>query len=227
MNKIVLTKIVVRVFALLASVVAVADQNHPRVEFGGIGEIEAVRTQHRVPGGELFHVADHHRFNTDELVNGATILVRDLRHHQVNAYVSSKALAPDTAYSIWWAIFNRPRFCATPNDCKITDLEAFGGDPRVRASVFWGGGFVSDAYGTVNTSLRLRPGRTKRELAVGTRDYGLRNLAGAEIHLVFRTHGTAGAAGPLSLQVGTENEACPEDGCRNVFASIHPGLTRR
>ena len=177
----------------------------------------------RLAGGEMVQVADHYVFNTDEMVNGATVLVRDLRHRQVNATISSKALAPDTAYSIWWAIFNRPQYCATPNACKITDLEIFGGDPRIRASVFWAGGFVSDAFGTANTSLRLRPGRTSRELAVQSRNYGLMNLARAEIHLVFRTHGVAGQAGPLAAQVGTENEACPEEGCSNVFASIHPG----
>ena len=184
------------------------------------------RGRHRFPGGEVVQVADHLRFNTTEMVNGATVLVRDLRHRQVNATISSNALAPDTAYSIWWAIFNRPQFCAIPNACSVTDLPPFGGDPRIRASVFWGGGFVSDAFGTANTSLRLRPGRTGRELFAGTRNYGLMNLARAEIHLVLRTHGVAGQAGPLATQVGTASEACPAEGCSNVFASIHPGVAR-
>lgn len=179
-----------------------------------------------VTGGEIVQVADHHSVSTGETVNGATVLVRDLRHRQVNASISSTALAPDTAYSIWWAIFNKPQYCATPNACEVTDLEALGGDPRVRASVFWGGGFVSDASGTANVSLRLRTGRTNRELTLRTRNYGLMNLARAEIHVVVRTHGVAGQAGPLAVQIGTENEACPEKGCRNVFASVHPGAAR-
>jgi len=170
---------------------------------------------------ESVEVSDHHVFNTADKVNGATTLIRNFRHKDVVAHISSKALEPDTAYSIWWAVFNRPRFCAQAFECAVSDLETFGGDPRVKASVFWGGGFVSDESGTANTSIQLMKGRTGRELFANTKNYGLQNLAWAEIHLVLRTHGPAGLAGPVASQIGTANEACPVDGCKNVFASIH------
>lgn len=173
---------------------------------------------------ESIENSDHYVFNTADKVNGATTLIRNFRNREVVAHISSQALEPDTAYSIWWAVFNRPQFCAEPYTCKVTDIEAMGGDPRVKASVFWGGGFVSDDSGTSNTTIELQTGRTGRELFANTQNYGLQNLAWAEIHIVLRSHGPVGVAGPVADQIGTANEACPDDGCKNVFASIHiPG----
>ena len=54
---------------------------------------------------ESIQVANHHIFNTDIEVNGATILVRDLENEIVTATVMTGALEPDFAYSIWWVIF--------------------------------------------------------------------------------------------------------------------------
>lgn len=169
---------------------------------------------------ESVQISDHHVFNSDTMVDGATVLIRDAASNQINASIMSRALEPDTAYSIWWAVFNNPAFCIEPYKCALADLGA-NGDPRVRPSVFWGGGFISDIYGLGQADIRLKPGRTSRELFAGTQNYGLQNLAGAEIHLVLRTHGTVGAAGPVSKQIGTALEACPSGGCANVFASIH------
>lgn len=170
---------------------------------------------------ESVEVADHRVFGTSERVDGATSLVRNFRHRMIEAHISSNALEPNNAYSIWWAIFNRPQFCITPFECTTADLEISGGDPKVMASVFWAGGFVADGSGSANTSIRLTTGRTGRELFGQTRNYGLQNLTGAEVHVVLRTHGPAGEAGPVAKQIGTANEACPADGCKNVFASIH------
>lgn len=170
---------------------------------------------------ESVEIADHHVFGTSDLADGATSLVRNFQNREIEAHISTKALEPDTAYSIWWAIFNRPRFCVTPFDCTTADLEINGGDPDVRASVFWAGGFVSDSTGGANTSIHLSAGRTGRELFAQSKNYGLLNVSGAEIHIVLRSHGPAGVAGPVAKQIGTANEACPAEGCQNVFASIH------
>lgn len=170
---------------------------------------------------EAASVSDHVQFNTSHVVDGATILVRDHTQTSISATISSRALEPDTAYSIWWAIFNEPRYCALPYQCAVSDLEVFGGDSRVKSSVFWAGGFVSDYLGVANTSLRLGLGRTNRELFAQTENHGLQNLWGSEIHIVLRTHGPAGVAGSIAEQIGTANMACPPDGCQNVFASIH------
>jgi len=170
---------------------------------------------------EVTSISDHTVFNSSQVVDGATILVRDYAHDTVHASISSRALEPDTAYSIWWAIFNEPQHCTEAYVCTVNDLEVFGGDPSVKASVFWAGGFLSDQSGVANTTLRLGTGRTDRELFAQTENHGLQNLLGAEIHVVLRTHGPAGVAGSIAEQIGTANMACPTDGCQNVFASIH------
>ena len=173
---------------------------------------------------ESVEISDHRDFVSQERVDGATVLVRNFRRKDVHATISSKALEPDTAYSVWWAVFNRPQFCATPFDCKVSDLERFDGDPRIRVSVFYAGGFVSDNSGTANTSLYLTTGRTGRETFAESKNYGLQNLIGAEIHAVIRSHGPAGVAGTIAQQIGTAHEACPDTDCKNVFVSVHaPG----
>ena len=172
-------------------------------------------------GPESVEISDHYVFNTSERVDGATILIRNFRDQVVEAAISTRALEPEVAYSIWWAVFNRPQYCVTPGHCGLIDLEVNGGDPRVRVSVFWAGGFVADDFGTANLSLRLVPGRTTRELFANSRNYGLIDLRRAELHLVLRTHGPAGLAGTVGEQIGTANLACPPGGCANVFSSIH------
>lgn len=167
------------------------------------------------PVRESVEVAQHHQFATDVEVDGATILVRDYRNRVIDVAVTSKALVPDTAYSIWIAAFNRPWACATPYQCGLGDLK----NERVKASVFWGGGLISDAFGYGGTQLKLVPGKTERELFTGG-DYGLANMR-AEVHVVLRSHGMIGVAGPLAEQLGTANAACPPEMCSNDFASIH------
>ena len=64
-----------------------------------------------------------------------------------------------------------------PGACALADLGP-NGDPRVRPSVFWAGGFVSDAFGSANHSIRLGVGPTNRELFANTQPWGLLNLRG-------------------------------------------------
>ena len=164
---------------------------------------------------ESVEVAQHHLFASETEVNGATILIRDFQNQVVDINVTTKALVPDTAYSIWIAVFNKPRQCATPYQCGLGDLSS----AQVEASVFWGGGVISDAFGYGTTQMKLVPGRTERELFTGG-DYGLANMK-AEIHVVLRSHGTIGVAGNLATQIGTARQACPPENCSNDFASIH------
>jgi len=178
--------------------------------------------KHMWAARESVEVSDLFFFGTFDKSNGAVTLVRDFRRQKIEATVTSNALTPGDAYSMWWVVFNFPKYCATPYMCASSDLEINGGDPRIRASVFLAGGFLADALGGGNTSLSLTRGRTTRELFAQSKDYGLQNLRGAEIHLVLRTHGTAGVAGPVAKQIGTAGEACPMSGCVNQFFSIHP-----
>lgn len=167
------------------------------------------------PVRESVEVGQHHLFGQDVEVNGATILIRDLENKVVDVTVTTKALVPDTAYSIWIAAFNKPQNCATAYRCGLGDL----GNPNVKASVFWGGGLISDAFGYGGTQLKIVPGRTEREIFAGG-DYGMANMK-AELHVVLRSHGDIGVAGTLATQLGTAKMACPVSGCTNNFASIH------
>lgn len=167
---------------------------------------------------ESVEVAEHFMFGDPPMqVAGATILIRDFAARIVTATVTSSALVPHHAYSIWWVVFNNPQNCATPYECAGSDL----GDPLVRGSVFWGGGLLADGDGYGNTQIELRRGRTDRELFGPMLDTGLQDIRNAEIHLVLRTHGPAGLAGGVGQQVGSANEACPPGGCQNVFFSVH------
>ena len=171
---------------------------------------------------ESVEISNHVIFSTADVVDGATILIRDFTQRVVTATIFSKALEPNWAYSIWWAVFNYPRYCIEPLRCSVRDLEINGGDPRVKASVFWAGGLVADESGNATTELRLRPGRTGRELFAMSQNWGLQNFRNAEIHVVLRSHGEAGVWDSIAQQIGTANQACPPQGCINEFASFHP-----
>lgn len=183
--------------------------------------IAAMADDHRGEGNtvrESIQVADHFMFGDPPvLVQGATILVRDFAAKVITATVETAALEPHTAYSIWWVVFNRPQYCAVPYECAGSDL----GNPAVEGSVFWGGGLLGDGDGYGNTQIELRRGRTERELFGPMRDDGLQQLRDSEIHLVLRTHGPVGVAGPVAAQIGTANEACPPGDCQNLFFSVH------
>lgn len=170
---------------------------------------------------ESIQIADHYMFQPAPaeatIAPGATILIRDLKNRVITATLTSAALEAHTAYSIWWVVFNRPQNCATPWKCGSGDLS----NSAVGPSVFWAGGFLSDADGYGDTQIELVQGRTKRELFGPMKATGLQNIFAAEIHLVLRTHGPAGVAGPVADQIGSADLACPADGCKNVFFSVH------
>jgi hypothetical protein len=104
---------------------------------------------------ESIQVADHFMFGIPPvLAQGATILVRDFAAKVITATVETAALEPQTAYSIWWVVFNRPKYCALPYECAGADL----GNPAVEGSVFWGGGLLADGDEYGNAQIELRRG---------------------------------------------------------------------
>ncbi len=177
---------------------------------------------------ESVEVANLQRFGSGDLINGAAVMVRDIDNDVVDVEVMTADLEADTAYSIWIVVFNYPEFCATPYACGTDDLFHRGGDERVRSSIYWGGGILADAFGYGHTSLRLMPGRTSRELFPApelTTNAGLKELATAEIHIVIRSHGVAGAAGTVADQIGTATKACPPEMCQNKYFSVHRAIS--
>lgn len=177
--------------------------------------------------GPVVTVSDMHIFPTGPAVVGASVMTRDKTG--VEATVSTTGLAPAGAYSWWWVVFNRPQYCV--DGCGLDDLPVgatpiSNGDPRVRASLLWGGGFVSDDSGAAYTAARLERGKPPGEVRFGP---GLWNVKKAEIHIVLRTHGEA-LAGEVAEQIGSFDGGCtPEEiaggQCPNVNvqSAAHPG----
>ena len=174
---------------------------------------------------ESVEISDFYVFNTDQKVNGATILVRDFVNRVIDVDLSIDALDPGGAYSIWVAVFNNPWYCS--DACGLDDLPGINpaADKRVRPSVFYGGGFLADSGGSGTASFKIVPGRTSRELFAATENYGLERLWGSEIHIVLRSHGAA-VTGSVANQIGTASGTCntATGMCQNVFTSFHPPL---
>lgn len=180
---------------------------------------------------ESMEISDFYVFNTDQKSQGAVILVRDYNNNVIDVNLTTNDLVPGNAYSIWIAVFNNPWHCSDP--CGLDDLPGVNpdADPRVHPSVFYGGGFLADAAGSANVSLKLVPGRTSRELFAATKNYGLERLWGTHIHVVLRSHGPAldptnpadAAIGSVAQQIGTASAAC-NPVCANVLASFHPPI---
>jgi hypothetical protein len=179
------------------------------------------------PQRPIVTVSDMNVFPNGPAVVGASVMTRD--HSGVDATVSTTGLSPAGAYSWWWVVFNRPQYCV--GGCGLDDLPVgatpvSNGDPRVRASLLWGGGFVSDDTGAANAAARLERRAPPGEVLFGP---GLANVKRAEIHVVLRSHGEA-VAGEVAEQIGSFNGGCtPEEitagQCPNVNvqSAAHPG----
>lgn len=132
--------------------------------------------------------------------------------HGMAATFASSGLDPDSAYTLWWVVFNRPEFCATA-PCTAEDL----GNPEVEAGFFGGSGALSDGTGRIRLSSRARIGRNPdHDEPDPALRAGLVFPRRAEVHLVVRNHGPAenlAFAGLLEDALTTFR-----GGCRVVFA---------
>lgn len=158
------------------------------------------------------------RMADQAVVPGAgTILART--REGVFATYHTAGLAPGTAVTGWFAIFNFPRHCAT-TPCTSADLV----NPEVQASVLNAGGRIIGADGTATFgAFRAVGDATGAGGPPGTPNPGLLEPLKAEIHLVTRTHGPALLDDPevLGQQLTTFNGGCPPNTCANLQASIH------
>jgi hypothetical protein len=142
-------------------------------------------------------------------VVGASVLTR--HNTFIEATVSATGLAASGAYSWWWVVFNYPQFCV--GGCGLDDLPVGAtpisvGDPRVHASLLWGGGFVSNGTGAAEVSALLERNKAPGEIKFGP---GLKRPRAAEIHIVLRSHGPA-IAGEVADQIGRFDGGCtPEE----------------
>ena len=161
---------------------------------------------------EMFDLA------TGEDVDGGGTLTRT--EDAIQVQIAMAGLDKDSAYTMWWIVFNNPAACL--GTCGSDDF----GNEIVEAGAFYAAGFVTGTDGSANISARLDAGDLPDGLdsLLATRQ-GLNpgNGHDAEIHLVMRTHGRT-VVGAVGEQVGTFGGECEPmpgfDGCQNQRAII-------
>jgi hypothetical protein len=148
-------------------------------------------------------------------LQGAATLFRTDQSLQMR--IAATHLDPNTAYTVWWVVFNNPAGCIGP--CGAMSL----GVPAARASVFYAAGFVTGDDGTGNVTGHVNAGTLPigveviPEGTVAGLDRG--NGFGAEVHLVVRSHGPV-LVGMANQQIGSFNGACPPNSCMNQQAAV-------
>ena len=150
---------------------------------------------------------------------GSSMLIRSSRGVSLSAQAAG--LEPHSAYTVWWIIFNNPKACEDQGDgvpgCNGPDL----GIPEVNGSVAWATGRVVDAHGFASFDAHLlRGGPAPGDVLFGP---GL-DSNGAEIHLVFRSHGPAAtlmAAGELEAALTTVAGGCVTNACDDTHFATH------
>jgi len=171
-------------------------------------------------GGErkVYQTANLHDFpgmTTD--LGGAATLVRT--NQAVDVRIAASGLDPNSAYTVWWVIFNNPGACV--GGCGLDDL----GSPAVEASVFYAAGFLTGIGGTANVTAHLEAGALPEGVDVlipGGLERG--NGFGSEIHLVVRSHGPI-LPGMVAAQIGSFGGACGVNTCDDQQAVGFPAVS--
>lgn len=140
----------------------------------------------------------------------------------VNLTVNTTMLDAGSAYTLWWVIFNNPGACDAAG-CSDADF----GTAEVEASIMNATGRVADAAGNATFSAFLPAGLMHTEPASGNGRQlfgpGLQNVAGAEIHVVIRSHGpSSGGVEQISTLMGDCNNAASPSGCYDAQAIVFP-----
>ena len=119
--------------------------------------------------------------NSTDLKSAGT-LVRTKQF--VDAHLSLSGLDADSAYTIWWVVFNKPDNCVNgPGACGPSDV------PNAIGSVFYATGFVTGNDGNANINAHLNAGMLPKGLEALVPG-GLKRGNGfnAEFHMVVRSH---------------------------------------
>ena len=150
-------------------------------------------------------------------LGGAATLYR--YKQRLEARVATSGLNENSAYTVWWVIFNNPAACV--GGCGSDDTTR----PAVNAAVFYAAGFVTGGDGvgtedgTGNVSTYVAAGALPQGtdfLVPGQLEPG--NGYGAEVHIVVRTHGTINP-GMVHQQIGSFNGGCNPT-CANQQAAV-------
>jgi hypothetical protein len=169
------------------------------------------------------------------VVDTATGAVRLNRtRNELWASVHVTDLNPNSAFTLWAAVFNRPEECTTnpagPVHCSAADFVPVPNPAR--ASAFNIGAFVTDDSGTANVNVHIPAGTPPDGASVlfgagGLNDNGVTpglhpgNGFGAEVHVVIRAHGLIIPAA-IAAQLSEFNGGCPPNTCGNVQVAPFP-----
>ena len=126
------------------------------------------------------------------------------------AVLATGGLEPGHVVTLWWIIFNHPEGCehgAMGLQCGEGDLLLFGGHESVEGSVVYGAGHVVGPDGSGHLAAHVPTGDASRVVGEGP---GLTNPAGAEVHLIVRTHG------PIQPGLLIEQLTTPAGGCEDA-----------
>lgn len=129
----------------------------------------------------------------DGVIVGDSTMLRN--ENRINAVIRTSDLDPGAAMTVWWRIYNRPRHCAVPYACEMSDLS----NPNVDGSQLHATAFVvGNAAGTATviaslyrTAAKAQGGEVFSEsLTEGfLNGPGLRRPMDAEVELLFASHG--------------------------------------
>ena len=180
---------------------------------------------------------DVFQFGTGEPRRSAAVLTRE--RDRLSLSVSALDLFPNSAYTVWWVVFNQPQNCLEPNACNPTgDVFESPGVlsstqiPITENSASRATGFVTGDDGVANFTAELIGGMLptgtfvqhgwSEPVAPGPDDNaGLLSGNGlrAEVHALLRSHGPA-VAGSVAEQISTFNGLCDVQECTNVQGMI-------
>lgn len=158
---------------------------------------------------DTFQASNALTFDTGVPVAGAGTLLRD--DEGVELRVEMDGLDSNSAYTLWWIIFNNPDGCS---DFACGEDDVFPGGPA-DAGVRNASGFITGPSGTANTTGELEMGPTP-DGAVGFGE--LKDSIGAEIHIVIQSHGRP-LAGYVKDQMTIPGAAC-NNKCEDQFGIV-------
>jgi hypothetical protein len=160
------------------------------------------------------------RFQPPAGAAGASTLIRGA--NGVAGTLRLDGLTPLRATTVWWVVFNRPAGCAAACDTGdlFDDTGALAPNPEARISLIWAAGQLP-ASSSAAFDLHLDRG-SENDAVFGP---GLLDPAGAEIHLLVRTHGPALGGDTrgerLKAQLTSYEGGCATNRCRNTHLAIH------
>ena len=152
-------------------------------------------------------------------LSGAGTLIRTRESARVN--LSLNSLEAETAYTIWWVIFNAPENCAEGvGKCGVVDIF----NPEAETAFFYGAGFVTGIDGNANVSTMIKAGKVPKgvdEFLPGGLQKG--NGFKAEYLVALRTHGNL-IPGMVADQIGSYFGACEINNCIDNQAVSFPPM---